>query len=154
MSYADIVEVLAHITADTTEVDTAQKAVDKLADDWVDTKTKILQEVPHVISYINRLISQAQHVARQFNISLDPLATALLEMIMTTITSAIAMQQTYVAMGPWGIPFLVLGALALGAAIGSHVKAIESLARARASGQHAERAFSEIRQIQSGLGGM
>jgi len=147
MSYADIVEVLARVTTDTTEVETAQQAVDRLSRDWTSTRDKIVAQLPRVASLVNRLLYATKRVMHHLNMSMDPLVDAIISGAMSIIAAAVAMQHSFAAMGPVGWALLAVNAVLLFLATAEATFAIAQAAQAKIDAAKANASVQMITDI-------
>ena len=147
MSYSDILELLAHVTLDTSAVPPAQKAVDKVADDWVNTREKILMELPKVASTINRLLYATRRIMQGLNIAVDPLVDAVISGALAVISAAIAMQNSFIAMGPAGWILIAINAIFLFLAVFEAGKAIILAGQAKHDATQANEKIQSIQDI-------
>ena len=159
MSYTDLVEVIAHVTVDDSQVATTQEAIDAVVKDWRQQRQQMVSEMHEIGTGINLLIRGIRTVAEATGTVLDPMQNALLGLVSSTTSLLIS---TAVALTAGSLGILVgiglgLSAFAYGMQVASTIKIGADFAALRASLEGVQTRLSNIEQarmIASSVGGV
>jgi hypothetical protein len=122
---SDRVTIIVDVETDESLAELAafSQKVDELGSKWQRVKTTIRAESRNLLYSLSAFISLAQNIMNQYGIALGAAGDALLNIIGSVISSAIAMQYAYAAGGPIGWAMMAVSSLALWAAIDAQMSA-------------------------------
>lgn len=159
MSYADLVEVIAHITIDDAEAKKAQEAIDAVVKDWRQQRQEMVSQMHEIGTGINLLVRGIRTVAEATGTVLDPMQNALLGLVSSTTSLIIS---TAVALTTASLGILVgvglgLSAFAYGMQISNTIKIMADFSALRMSLENVQTRLTNIEQarmMSSSVGGV
>ena len=123
------------------------RKVDEIGSKWQRTKMVIVRESRNILQSIAGLVNLAKHVLSALGMSIGPAGDALLAIISSVISSAIAMQYAYAAGGPVGWAMMAVSAAALGIAVATQIATAQGIETAKAQASQAQAILGDLTSI-------
>jgi hypothetical protein len=106
--------------------------------------SKVQKETLQFVRFAYSVFNQVRSIMTRLGYVFDPFLDAVLDTISVSVSGCLSMVAMSTAAGPFGVPMLLISALAFGVALGAQARAIEASLQAKESAQYVKNMLSSV----------